>query len=160
MSPVSYIERTRGKYSAKGFPPYQWTVTETVPWTPLAKPLEKCRLAVISSGGIYHKDQPAFNPDRDDLTFRELPKDVDVRDLRISHNHYDHTDAEKDVNCVFPIQRLLELEAEGFIGELAPINYTFMGAIFRRTTLMRELAPTLARLLKERAVDLFYLVPA
>ena len=28
------------------------------PWTPLAKPLAQCKVAVMSSGGILYRDQP------------------------------------------------------------------------------------------------------
>jgi D-proline reductase (dithiol) PrdB len=37
-------------------------------------------------------------------------------ELSFSHEHYDWTDAEKDVNCVFPIGVLRELIAEGRVG--------------------------------------------
>ena len=38
---------------------------------------------------------------------------IDVTELAVSHDYYDHVDAERDVNCVFPIERFRELEAEG-----------------------------------------------
>jgi D-proline reductase (dithiol) PrdB len=37
----------------------------------------------------------------------------------VSHHHYDHRDADEDINVVFPIDVLRDLQAEGFIGELA-----------------------------------------
>ena len=115
----------------------------------------------MSTGGIYIKDeQTPFNPDRDDLTFREISKDVDTSSLAISHNNYDHTDAEKDVNVVFPIERLCELEDQGYIGEFATIAYTMMGRIFRRTALQQELTPQVLQKLTEARVDVFLLVPA
>lgn len=160
MSPVNYVERTRALFSAQGFPPYEWTVNETAPFTPFDKKLEECRVALLSTGGVYIKGkQPAFDPDKNDLTFREIPKDIDVTELAISHNNYDRTDAEKDINCVFPIERFRELEAEGYIGEFAPVAYTIMGRIFRRTALQNDMAPELLRRLKEGRVDAFFLVP-
>ena len=161
MSPVNYIERTTEHFAKQGFPPYQWAVNQTVPWTPFVKRLEDCRVAMISSGGIYIRGkQPPFDPERDDLTFREIPRDIDVRDLSISHNHYDHSDADKDVNVVFPIERIREMEQERFIGSVAPVNYAFMGRIFKRRQLEKEMAPEIARKLKENKVDVFLLVPA
>ena len=76
MSPVEYIKRTREFFAQQGFPPYRWTENADCPyWSPLKKPLEKCRVALLSTGGIYIKDeQIPFNPDRDDLTFREIVK--------------------------------------------------------------------------------------
>jgi len=162
MSPVEYIKRTREFFAQQGFPPYRWTENPDCPyWTPLKKPLEKCRVALLSTGGLYIKDkQPPFNPDRDDLTFREIPKDVDSKTLAISHNNYDHTDAEKDINCIFPIERLRELDRQNYIGEFAPITYTMMGRIFRRTALQQELAPQILQKLKDAEIDVFLLIPA
>ncbi len=158
MSPVDYIPITRAMYPND--PPYQWATNETAPFTPLAKPLTKCKVAFISSGGVYHKSQIPFDPVSNDLTFREIPKDVSVQELRISHNAYDHTDAEKDINCIFPIERFRELEDEGFIGQLSSRNYTFMGRIFRRTQLQKEMTPQIAQMLQQDGVNAFLLIPA
>jgi len=161
MSPIRYIEFTSALFSAQGFPPYEWTLNETAPFTPFQGNLEECRVALLSKGGLYVKGkQPSFDPDENDLSFREISKDVDVTELAISHNNYDHTDADMDVNCIFPIERLRELENEGYIGELAPTNYTIMGRIFRRTALQNEMAPEILRRLKEDKVSAFFLVPA
>ncbi len=159
-APVKYIERTRAYYSAQGFSAYQWTVNESAPWTPLNKPLERCMVALLSTGGVFHKEQPPFKNERDDLTYREISKNVDVRDLRIVHYAYDHTDAKKDINCIFPIERFQELEAEGYIGELAPVAFTLMGGIFRRTYVRTEMAPRILQRLKDMKADVLFLVPA
>ena len=162
MSPVEYIKRTRENFAKQGFPPYRWVENQDCPyWTPLKKPLEKCRVAVLSTGGVYIKDrQPSFNPDRDDLTFREIPKDVDSKTLAISHNNYDHRDADKDINCIFPIERLCDLERQGYIGEFASIAYTMVGRIFRRTALEHELIPQIVQKLVDAMVDVLLLIPA
>ena len=158
MSYISYIEITRSIFPDQ--PPYQWTSNESAPWTPINKPLKDSKVVLISSSGIYQKDQPPFNPIKNDLTFREIPKEVMVADLKISHDFYDHTDAEKDINCVFPIERMKELEKESFIGELSEINFTFMGRIFRKFQLLEEMIPHLIKRLKELNIDLAFLVPA
>ncbi len=162
MSPVEYIKHTREHFAKQGFPPYRWTENPDCPqWTPLGKPLERCRVALLSSGGMYIKDkQTPFDPDRDDLTFREIPNDVERGALAISHDNYDHTDAEKDINCMFPIERLRELDRQGRIGEFAATTYTMMGRIFRRTALEQELAPQIIQRLKDAGVDVLLLVPA
>ena len=155
MSPIKYIE-----YLKPINPDYRWATFDSSPWTPLEKPLDQCRVALISSGGVYLKHQPPFEDFGNDFSFREIPKDVSLPDLVIRHRGYDHTDADADVNCVFPIDRMRELEAEGFIRELAPVNYTFMGIIYKRSGLLQEMAPVLAGRLKEGKVDLAFLVPA
>ncbi len=162
MSPVEYIKNTREAFAKQGFPAYRWTENAECPyWTPLSGPIEECRVALLTTGGIYLRDvQAPFDPDRDDLTFREIPKDVDVSRLAISHNSYDHGDVEKDVNCIFPLERLGELAREGTIGEFAETAYAIMGRIFRRTALQEELTPQILRSLKDAEVDVLLLTPA
>lgn len=158
MKYVKYVDVTRAMFPDQ--PPYQWTENTSAPWTPIVKPPAESRVALISSGGVYRKDQPPFRPNKNDITFREIPADTDVHELRISHDFYDHTDAEKDVNCVFPIERMRELAAEGFIGGLSEVHFTFMGRIFRKTALLNEMIPGLIARLKALGVDLAFLVPA
>lgn len=156
MAPVPYIEQIRRLYQNE--PPYQWTVNLTSPWTPMVKPVRECRIALISSGGMYHPTQEPFNPVKNDLTFREIPKTADLADLRISHYSKNARDV-KDLNTIFPLDRFRELEAQGRIGELASPAFTFMGRIFTRTRLQKEMAPHLIGRLREMGVDAAFLVP-
>ena len=156
MAPVPYIEQIRRLYPNE--PPYQWTVNLTSPWAPMLKPIRDCRIALISSGGIYHKSQEPFNPVKNDLTFREIPKDAHLADLRISHYSKNARDV-KDLNTIFPLDRFRELEVQGRIGELAPYAFTCMGRIFTRTRLQKEMAPHLIGRLKALQVDVAFLVP-
>ena len=156
MAPVAYIEQVRRIYPNGS--PYQWTVNATSPWTPMAKPVRECRIALISSGGMYHRAQQPFDNVKNDLTFREIPKEVDLADLRISHYSKNARNV-KDLNTIFPLERFRELEAQGIIGELAPVAFTFMGRIFMRTKLQNEMAPHLIGRLREMNVDAAFLVP-
>ena len=104
--PVRYLEQVRQIYAAE--PPYQWSTYDSSPWTPLTKPLSRSRIALLSSGGIYGKDQLPFDDVKNDLSWREIPTDVDARDLRISH-FSENAKAVTDVNTVCPIARLAEL---------------------------------------------------
>ena len=63
---------------------------------------------------------------------------ADEEDLMISHTHFDRTDADQDINCVFPLTRLKELAAEGIIGGVAPTHYGFMGYIPEYETVNRR----------------------
>lgn len=157
MSPIAYIRRTREMYA--DYPPYRWVVNEDAPWASLTMPLNRSVVALISSGGVYHRDQAPFHT-KDDTSYRELPKDVDVRDLRISHFGYRPGDATADPNCVFPIVPLRELESERVIGKLADVAYSFMGGIYSARKVREELAPRLIDQLKGNGVDVAYLVPA
>ena len=157
MSPIAYIPRTREMYPSHT--PYRWVVNEDVPWTPLAKPLNQCKVALVSSGGVHHKDQEPFHT-RDDTSHREIPKGVTVGDLRISHFGYRTEDARKDPNCVFPIEAMRKLEEEGAIGRFADPAFSFMGGIYSARRVREEVAPRFVQMLKDNSVDVFYLVPA
>ena len=158
MEIIKYVELTRSAFPDQ--PPYQWTENTSAPWTPITKDLSKSRVVLISSGGVYLRDQTPFNPVKNDLSLREIPKGAASGNLKISHDFYDHADADKDINCVFPIERMRELEQEGFIGELSGINFTFMGRIFKKSQFLGETIPLLISKLKKMSLDLAFLVPA
>ena len=100
-----------------------------VPFTPFDRELSKSAIAIVTAGGVHLKDQAAFNiaDELGDLTYRIIPPDVDSSQLMVTHHHYDHTDADQDVNVVFPIDVLRDLEFEGFIGGLAKKHIGYMG---------------------------------
>ncbi len=156
---VEYIKRVSNLYAGLGYTPYTWVRNEDPPpWQPLKKPLHKCRVAVSASGGIYKVGQLAFHY-RDDDSYRTIPKDVNRKDLRITHFAYDMTDARIDPNCVFPIEPLRRMEKEGFIGNLAPFQYTFMGGIYSSRKVRENLAPAIVDELLKDEVDALLLVP-
>jgi D-proline reductase (dithiol) PrdB len=120
-------------------------------------------VALVTTAGVHHRDQPPFdmrNPDGDP-SFRAIDGSHPVSDLMITHDYYDHRDADKDINIVFPIQRLRELEKEGVIGGIASTHYGFMGHILGEhvQTLVNRSAPQVARKLKEDGVDVVLLTP-
>jgi D-proline reductase (dithiol) PrdB len=157
--PVDYIERTRAQYAALGYPPYQWVHHEDdPPFTPLAKPLAECRVALVASGGIYATGQVAFHY-RDDTSIRIIPRDTPIRELRVTHFAYDLTDARADPNVVFPLEALRDLERIGRIGETGPNAYTFMGGIYSSRKVRDRMAPAIAARLVKDEVDAAILVP-
>jgi D-proline reductase (dithiol) PrdB len=157
--PVDYLERTRAQYAALGYPPYRWVRnTDPPPFAPLSKPLNECRVGLIASGGIYVKGQVAFHF-KDDTSYREIPRDVDYRDLRVTHFAYDLTDARADPNVVFPLETLRALAQEGRVREAGPRAFSFLGGIYSARRVREELAPTLADHLQQDEVDLAILVP-
>jgi D-proline reductase (dithiol) PrdB len=159
MAPVEYIPRIRDNYARLGYRPYNWVRNaDTPPWAPLSKPLSKCRLGLAASGGIYATGQVAFHH-KDDISLREIPADVDTKDLRATHFAYDLSDARKDPNVVFPVDPLRRLVRERFLGSLAGRFHTFMGGIYSARRVTEELAPTLAARFREDGVDAVLLVP-
>jgi D-proline reductase (dithiol) PrdB len=135
-----------------------------IPWTPLKRNVQECRLALITTGGIHLKSQSGFNmldPDGDP-TFREIPSNVYPEDLTITHNYYDHADADKDINIIFPFERIRELRASGEIGGISHRHISFMGHIRGRhiDTLMSSTSQAAARILKDDSADIVLLTPA
>ena len=158
--PVDYIERTREQYAAVGYAPYRWVRNgDEPPFEPVSKPLAESRIGLIASGGIYRAGQIAFHY-RDDISYRIIPRDCDMSELRATHFAYDVTDARSDPNVVFPLAALRAEARDGGIGEVAPNAYTFMGGIYSVRKVRERLAPALAGRMEEDAVDAALLVPA
>jgi len=134
-----------------------------VPWSPLAKPLNACKVALVTTAGVHLLGQTPFDMlDRDgDASWRELPSATPIADYMITHDYYDHSDADRDINIVFPIERLRELKDTGLIGSLAEVNYGFMGHIDGRhiETLMKKTALQVGAALKAQGVDAVILTP-
>ncbi len=162
MKPVAYVERLNKRYREQGFPPYKWSINETAPLTHLAQPLNRCRVALLTSGGVSHCDAKPFEPlARNDLRLDALPEDTPAQTLVINDAYYNHLDADRDINCIFPIDRLRELATEGIIGSVAPHHYSgFMGRIYMRSAVVNEAAPAFARQLSDEGVHAAVLVPA
>jgi len=140
-----------------------WDSDGPVPWAPVAKPLSESVVALVTTAGVHHRDQPPFDmvDPQGDPAFRVIDATRPVSDLTITHDYYDHADADRDINVVFPVDRLRELSQDGVIGGLARHHYGFMGHIegphIRR--LLSETAPEAARRLKAEGVDVALLTP-
>jgi D-proline reductase (dithiol) PrdB len=128
-----------------------------IPWTPLRKPLSDSTVVLVSTGGVHLRRDRPFNLNSDS-SFRVIPKDAEPGELAISHQAYDRTDALRDINLVFPIERLRELEAEQVIGGLTEDHYGFglMDSAARLMPAIKEVA----RRTHESGADLALLVPA
>ena len=134
------------------------------PWATLSKEPKECKIGLVTTAGIHLRSQFPFDmEDKDgDSTWRGIPSHVNLEDLTITHNYYDHRDADRDINVVFPVERLREFDAEGVIGRIAPRHFSFMGHIAGRhlETLIKKTAPEVAGLLKADEVDAVFLTPA
>lgn len=100
-----------------------------VPFTPFEGDLAKSTIAIVTAGGVHLKNQEPFNiaDELGDLSYRIFTEDVDSSDLKVTHHHYDHSDADKDINVVFPIDVLRDLQSEGFIRDTARKHVGYMG---------------------------------
>jgi D-proline reductase (dithiol) PrdB len=138
-----------------------------IPWTPMRKPLSECTLALLSTAGIALKTDKPFdqegerrNPWWGDPSYRVLPKDATETEVGIYHLHVDPSYAEEDLNCLFPLQRLQEMEAGGRVGRMSPRHYSIMGYILDPSVLLHETVPALIKDLEADLADVVVLVPA
>ncbi len=128
-------------------------ITPPPVWTPLKKPLNECRVAFITAGGIHNKNQKPYHT-AGDWTYREIPSDTPSSELMVTHGGFDNSDINKDVNAMFPIDRLHELVDEGYIGGLVPTFFGFMGGGGNVEKFREETGPEIARRLKEEGTDI------
>ncbi|HEX8493495.1 MAG TPA: glycine/sarcosine/betaine reductase selenoprotein B family protein [Pyrinomonadaceae bacterium] len=117
-----------------------------VPFTPFDRALQKSTIAIVTAGGVHLKEQEAFNiaDELGDLGYRVFPQDVDSAELMVTHHHYDHTDADRDINVVFPIDVLRDLQTEGFIEGVAKKHVGYMGYTMQLKAMYEGTAPAIA----------------
>lgn len=127
-------------------------ITPPVVWTPVTKPLEEMTVALATAAGVHVRSDKRFNL-AGDTSYREVPGDIDSKELMVSHGGYDNMDVNKDINCMFPIDRLRELAEKGVIGGVAPVHYGFMGGGGNVKVFTEETGPSIAQKLKDENVD-------
>jgi D-proline reductase (dithiol) PrdB len=99
--PLNYIERIREYYQVLGYgEPYQWARFDSVPFTPLKKPLAQSMIGIVTTAALYRADAGEQGPGaayNGSAKFFSVYSDATASepDLRISHIGYDraHTTA-------------------------------------------------------------------
>jgi len=134
---------------------------ENLAWTPLDKPLSESSVTLVTTGGIHLKTQTPFDVMKEDgdWSLREIPSDTPPDALTITHTHYNHLDADKDVNVMFPIERLHELADEGVVGGVAGTFYGLMGWVPNPQSTVRDTIPAIVAQAKTDGVDIALLTP-
>ena len=138
-----------------------------IPFSPLARPLRECTVALISTAGIARNDDRPFDQEgerRDpwwgDPSFRTIPRGTTEKDVRLCHLHIDTRPGEADLDVVLPMRRLAELAAEGVVGRPAPTHYSIMGYILEPRELLERTVPAIAERMRAEHVDAVALAPA
>lgn len=127
-------------------------ITPPPVWAPVTKPLNEMKIAIASAAGVHLKSDKRFNL-AGDFTFRLVPGDTPSSELMVSHGGYDNSDVNKDINCMFPIDRLRELAKAGYIKSIAETNVGFMGGGGDQEKFKNETGPKIAKILKDEGVD-------
>jgi D-proline reductase (dithiol) PrdB len=134
-----------------------------IPAATLTKPVNACRVALVSSAGLVAPGDTAFDDDvrGGDFSHRFVAADVDVQSLDEHHRSdaFDHAGIEADRNMGLPIDRLHELASEGVIGGVAPRHVSLMGSVTAPGRLVKFTLPEVGRSLEADGVDVALLVP-
>lgn len=127
-------------------------ITPTPVWAPVKKKLKDMTVAIVTAAGVHLKSDKPFNL-AGDTSYRAVPSTATDDELMVSHGGYDNTDVNRDINCMFPIDRLRELAEKGFIKDIAPNMYTCMGGGGDVKVFTEETGPEIAQKLLDEHVD-------
>ena len=132
------------------------------PFTPVRRALPMLNLALISSAGAYIDGTDPFDIDsRDgDINFREIPVEVEARDLRYAAKGYDPKAVMEDRNAQVPIDRLTEYQANAVIGQLNSVWWSLSSWTPNARLVADELAPKIAERLHRYEIQTALLIPA
>ena len=114
----NFAEVERDYIRSRILPGFDWVVYPCPsPINPLSKRPGQLRVTMVTTCGVHKASDPPFNltSRTGDASYREIPRDVSWDQLRLSHVGYNTRKVSEDINCVFPLQRLCELEAEGIL---------------------------------------------
>ena len=144
------------------YPGSMITRDDIIPLARLQKPLSESRLTFVSTSGVQPSESLPFDTVHPvgDYTFRRVPSDSKPADLEIHQLKYPTAGAKRDLNVIFPIERLQELVIEGFIGGLTENFYTFIGYNMDAEELERTLAEDIATAVEAEKPDVVLLAPA
>lgn len=141
--------------------------TVDIPWTGVTKPLERSRVALLSTAGISMKGDRPFDMDGErrrptwgDPSWRRLAADATADRVEVNHLHIDTSYILRDLDVALPLARLHELAGEGRVGSVAESHYSIMGFQGSDTrALENESAPAIAEAMRNEEVDLALLAP-
>lgn len=148
---------------------------DDTPIATLAKPLSDSRIALLTSSGHFvdgDDPQPLGVVDmtqqeaearigeflREPPALSEIPIDTPPDRLRVRHGGYPVAPAATDHQVALPLEHLRSLAADGEIGEVAPIAFSFVGAA-AQARLRNDVGPAWAKRLADDGVDAVLLVP-
>ncbi len=144
------------------YPGSMITKDDLVPLAPLRRPLSQSRLSFVSTSGVQPRGTLPFDVVHPvgDYTFRRVPSDSSPTELEIHQLKYPTDGAHRDLNVIFPIERLRELAAEGMIGGLTPHAFSFIGYNMDPERLERTLAEEIAEAVAAAGAEAALLAPA
>jgi D-proline reductase (dithiol) PrdB len=153
------VHELRGEEVGEGYP---WIENVGAPFRPARRALPMLNLALISSAGAHIDGTEPFDtrsPDGD-ISFREIPVEVEAEDLRWSARGYDSAAVLEDMNSQAPVARLQEFAGNGIIGRLNPVWWSLCGFIPNARRFAEEAAPRVVERVLRYDAQAALLVPA
>ncbi len=142
---------------------YPWIVNSDVPWKSLSKEISDAKVVLITTSGLYQwKTQKHFNlaVESGDVSFRELKRPIEETESRYSHKSQEWLrPAMLDMNCTFPIDRLMDLTRERRIGSVSESHFSVMGEIADPAELIDDTIPKLIKLIQKYLIDIAIICP-
>ena len=150
---VSYIDKSREYYLARGHAnPYRWAHHESAPLTPLTKPLNHSRVALVTTAALNRENSCLMEA-------YSSPTEPPPVSMYTDHRSWDkkatHT---RDVESFLPIRRVAGFAAIGRIGSPSPRFYGVPTDFSQRRT-VDQYAPAILDFCRADAVDVVILVP-
>lgn len=144
------------------YPGSMITKDDFVPLAKSVKPLADSRLTFVSTAGVQPKGSLPFDTTHPigDYTFRPVPSESAPADLEIHQLKYPTSGAEKDLNVIFPIERLQELVRDKHVLELTENFFSFVGYNMDPERLEKTLAEDIADAVEGEKPDVVLLAPA
>lgn len=129
---------------------------KAIPYTPNDKTLKEMNIAIVSTAGAHLKDQEAFDTDGD-ATYRVITNEANSDQFMVTHgapkDHYNTDEPKKDINVIFPVDRLRELAEEGYIGGYSNKHISMMGYAMRLSQILNETVPQIAKEITKSKAD-------
>ncbi len=153
------FDRWNANEDLRGYP---WVENVHAPFTPVRRALPMLNLGLVSSAGAYINGTAPFDlSSKDgDLTYREIPIEVESSYLSFAAKGYDPKAVTEDRNAQIPVDRLLEYQANTVIGSLNSAWWSVSSHIPNAARVAEELAPAVAERLHRYNVQAALLIPA
>ena len=157
LSQLSFKDKT-------GLSLYPWKNCKPRQSFTLTKPLSECKVAIVSSAGLYVRDLHEKFDHKvrgGDYTCRIISHDANLKHLADGQRSksYDHSGIRLDTSTGMPIPQLNRLAEEGFIGRVNHRHFSVMGSMLAPMRFIKNTIPEIVQHMKEDRVDVVLLIP-
>jgi D-proline reductase (dithiol) PrdB len=120
-------------------------------------PLARRRMAIVSSAALVRRGDAPFPFGSGECRF--LPASTPANEILVTHVsiNFDRAGFQRDMNVVYPLDRLRELAADGVIAGVADTHYAVMGST--DPSAMTEAVAQIAGQLRQERIDSILLSP-